>query len=67
MEGLAVDIIKRIRIAKPEEMQDILMAVLERYRELYPDWDINVLSLEKNVDKNEQIDATIALLQSMKE
>lgn len=62
-----MDIIKRIRIAKPEEMQDILMAVLERYRELYPDWDINVLSLEKNVDKNEQIDATIALLQSMKE
>ena len=56
-----------IKNAKPEEINDILQAVLARYRELYPDWEIITLSLEKAVDKNEQLDRMIALLETMKE
>ena len=62
-----MDMIERIKNAKPEEIQEILMAVLARYRELYPGWDINVLSLEKSEDRNEQLDRTIQLLEKMKE
>ena len=56
-----------IKQAKPEELNDILLAIMARYREVYPDWELITLSLEKAVDKNEQIDAVIALLSRMKE
>ena len=59
--------IEKIKKAKPEELNDILLAVLERYREVFPDWEIITVSLEKAVDKNEQLDRTIKLLENMKE
>ena len=60
-------LLQRIREAKTEDIQDILQAVLERYRELYPDWDISILSLDKREDRNEQLERTVALLEKMKE
>ena len=45
----------------------MLQAVLERYRELYPNWDIFTISLEKAVDKTEQLDRIIALMEKLKE
>lgn len=62
-----MDILERIKTAKPEEMSDILMAVQKRYNELFPDWDLSILTLEKAVDKNEQIDRIIAVMDSMKD
>ena len=59
--------IEKIKKAKPEELNDILLAVLERYREVFPDWEIITVSLEKAVDKNEQLERTIKLLENMKE
>ena len=59
--------IEKIKKAEPEELNDILLAVLERYREVFPDWEIMTLSLEKAVDKNEQLDRVIDLLERMKE
>jgi len=59
--------VEKIKKAKPEELNDILLAVLERYREVFPDWEIITVSLEKAVDKNEQLDRTIKLLENMKE
>ena len=59
--------IEKIKKAKPEALNDILLAVLERYREVFPDWEIIIVSLEKAVDKNEQLDRTIKLLENMKE
>lgn len=59
--------IQKIKQAKPEDLNDILLAVLARYRELYPDWEIITLSLEKAVDKNEQLDRVIDLQEHMKE
>ena len=60
-------IIDDIKKAEPEELNDILMAVLERYREVFPDWEVMTVSLEKAADKKEQLDRMIALLEHMKE
>ena len=49
------------------EIGDMLQAVLERYRELYPNWDISTISLEKAVDKTEQLNRIIALMEKLKE
>ena len=59
--------IDQIKQAKPEELNDILLAVMERYREVYPDWELITISLEKAVDKNSQLDQIIAMLEAMKE
>ena len=62
-----MELLDKIKRLEPEEIQDILDALLTRYRELYPDWDVNIVSLEKRKIKNEQLDEMIALLESMKE
>ena len=59
--------IDQIKQAKPEELNDILLAVMERYRDVYPDWELITISLEKAVDKNSQLDQIIAMLEAMKE
>ena len=55
-----------IKNAKPEEMEEILQAVLTRYRELHPDWEIMLLSLDKRENKNDQLDRIITLLNNMR-
>ena len=52
--------------ANQDEIQIILDAVLLRYDILFPDWEINTISLKKNQDRNAQIDEVIQLLQKMK-
>ena len=59
--------IEQIKKAKPEELNDILQAVLARYREVFPGWELITISLEKSVDKKEQLDRIIGLLEKMKE
>lgn len=59
--------IQYIKNAKPEELEDIMQAVLGRYRELYPNWEILFLSLDKKDNKNDQIDNIIALLNKMRQ
>ena len=56
-----------IKKAEPEELNDILLAVLARYREVFPNWEVMTVSLEKAGDKNEQLDRMIGLLENMKE
>lgn len=55
-----------IRNAKPEEMSDLILAVQNRYNQLFPDWELSFYTLEKAVDKKEQLNQAIAMLQSMK-
>lgn len=62
-----MSVLSEIKNAKPEEMNDILLAVRERYQELFPDWEVIIISLEKAVDKNEQLDRMIALMERLKE
>ena len=44
-------ILDKIYAATPNEIEQILKAALARYRDLYPQWDISTLSLEKAGDK----------------
>ena len=60
-------IVDDIKKAESEELNDILLAVLSRYREVFPDWELITISIEKAVDKNEQLDRVIELLEHMKE
>lgn len=60
-------VLEQIRRAKGTEIEWILQAVLDRYRTLFPGWDVNVVSLEKCGDKNQQLDNMILLLENMKE
>ena len=62
-----MDLREMISRLKVEEIQDVLQALVERYRQLYPDWDINIISLEKKRSRNDQLDEMITLLESMKE
>ena len=62
-----MDIYEAINAAKKEEIADILDYVLFRYKQLHPQWELSVISIEKTVDKNEQLDKMIEILQNMKE
>ena len=56
-----------IRTATADEISDIVLAAQERFHELHPDWELHIITVEKAVDKNEQIDAVIALMERLKE
>lgn len=60
-------LLERIRQANGVQIEPILRAVLQRYRELYPQWEIDIFTLEKCGDRNQQLDNMIALLEHLKE
>ena len=60
------EILEKIGSADGNQIQTLLMAVLRRYGQLYPDSEISVISLEKNENQNSQLDDMIRLLQNMK-
>ena len=62
-----MDLLERIKTAETEEINDLVTAVLARYRELFPDWDISIVSIEKNGDRNEQLDSIITLIEKLKD
>ena len=53
--------------ADGEEAEELLKALIQRYGVLYPDWELGVISLQKNADRNEQLDGMIRILQGLKE
>lgn len=61
-----VHLLIRIAQADEVEIEKLLEAVLHRYGELFPEWEISTISLQKNDDRNAQLDRIIALLQAMK-
>ena len=42
------EVIRKIECADAENIQDLLRAVMNRYRELYPEWKILFLSADQN-------------------
>ena len=60
------DLLDAIKKANGEELDGILKAVLSRYNELYPQWEISTISILKCEDRNEQLDRMIQVLQKMK-
>ena len=60
-------ILSEIKNAAPEEINDLLLELVKCYGELFPGWELHILTIEKAVDKNEQIDRMISLLEKMKD
>ena len=56
-----------IRNATEDEISDMILAVQERYHELFPGWSMHITVLEKNDDRNAQLDRIIENLQKLKE
>lgn len=59
--------IQEISQAQDFEIEEMMTALLKRYRELYPDWEVSVISLEKKDDRNRQIDEVIQFLEKLKD
>lgn len=49
-----------------EKTELFLKALIQRYAELHPDWEVSVFSVRKTGDRNSQIDEMIRFLQSGK-
>ena len=60
------EILRKVSTANEEEVEMLLTAVLARYGELYPDWEISTISLRRGEDRAEQLDRTIRMLEYMK-
>ena len=50
-----------------DEIAAVLDHVLSRYTQLFPQWSVSVLSMDKREDTIQQIDETIAFLEKLKE
>lgn len=61
------DIYGQISEMDDQELREVLDHVLFRFTELYPQWSISVISMDKCEDQKEQIDKMIAFLENMKE
>ena len=59
--------IQAISQARDFEIEEMMDALLQRYRELFPDWEVSVISLEKKGDRNRQIDEVIQFLEKLKD
>ena len=59
--------IQEISQAQDFEIEEMMTALLKRYRELYPDWEVSVISLEKKDNRNRQIDEVIQFLEKLKD
>ena len=60
------NLVKEIALADDVEIQELLQAVLQRYTQLFPEWEISTISLSKSADRNKQLDSLIAMLQNMR-
>ena len=57
--------LEKIKNAAPGELDQILQAVLSRYREVYPDWDITLISLDRRESRETQIRRIRELLDNL--
>lgn len=55
-----------IAVANEREIEALLQAVLKRYAVLFPDWEMGTISLQKSIDRNDQLDQIISMLENMK-
>lgn len=60
------DIYEQIAKVSGYEINDVVNAVVNRYGELFPDWEIGTYSIEKKGSRNEQIDRMINFLEKLK-
>lgn len=56
-----------IRQADTAQIDIILQVTLSRWQELYPDWEISTLRLDRRKDRNTQLEQTITILNNLKD
>lgn len=61
------DVIQAISQAQDLELEAMMAALLKRYGEVFPDWELSIVSVEKTGDRNAQIDKVIELLKKLKD
>ena len=61
------ELFEKIAQADEYEVEELLKAILRRYAEVFPDWEVSMVSLHKGADRKEQIDRIIKMLESMKQ
>ena len=61
-----LNLVEGIARSDKAQIEKLLKAVLQRYAQLFPDYEVSTISLKKGTDRNQQIDQIIALLQQMK-
>ncbi len=61
-----LDLLQKIAQADAAQIEKILVAVIQRYAALYPDWELNVFPVQKGADENAQIDRAIRFLEQLK-
>ena len=63
---MLLNFVEGIARSDKAQIEKLLKAVLQRYAQLFPDYEVSTISLKKGTDRNQQIDQIIALLQQMK-
>ena len=61
-----MDILEQIDHLTRENINEVVDAVLDKYKALFPDWEIATFSICKTGDRNGQIDNIINLLENLK-
>ena len=61
-----MDIFQEIDRLTASEINAVVDAVLAKYQELFPDWEIATFSIFKKDDREDQIDRLIQLLKELK-
>ena len=62
-----MDILSNVAATDADHVSDVIQIAIQRYRELFPDWEICFFSFKKTVSRNELIDMQISFLQQLKE
>lgn len=57
-----MNLINEINNTDRSNINDVLNAAINRYRQLYPDWEISLISIEKESDRDSEIEKMIELL-----
>lgn len=66
MENYSEKMRREIRCATDEQLGEITQAVILRYKELFPDWEVMYLAIRKDPQyRAEDIGSIIRLLQGM--
>lgn len=60
-------IIQAISQARDFEVEEMMTALLKRYGEVFPNWQVSIISIEKTRDRNKQIDKVIRFLEKLKD
>ena len=59
-------VFERISVAESFELADIVEVLLERYKEVFPDWEVQLLALPKEKEQQiEYLQKIIDVIQSL--